>query len=79
METITPASRAQRIVRTERCVECRGVATTTLDFDVFGQLEQLAVCAGCLPLVERKVAEDLEATGKVGVRNTFGYGGSGRD
>lgn len=56
-----------------------GAANTTLDFDFFGQLEQLAVCAGCLPNVERKVAEDLGAMGKVGVRNTFGYGGSGRD
>lgn len=56
------------------CVECGSKAITTLDFDVFGQLEQLPVCLGCLATVKRKVMEDLARTGRSSVIGLNGWG-----
>jgi hypothetical protein len=59
------------------CVSCSKPATMTLDFDIFGQLEQLPVCAECLSKVRDRVAADLRAAGR-DPSFTFGINGWGR-
>lgn len=60
-----------------QCVSCSQPSTMTLDFDIFGQLEQLPVCAKCLPQVKERVAVDLRAAGR-DPSLTFGINGWGR-
>ncbi len=59
------------------CVSCSKRASMTLGFDIFGQLEQLPVCAECLSKVKDRVATDLRDTGR-DPSLTFGTNGWGR-
>lgn len=71
-------TKAERIIEGgAQCVGCSKPATVTLDFDVFGQLEQLPVCSECLSKVRDCVAADLRATGR-DPSLTFGTNGWGR-
>ncbi len=48
----------------------------TLDFDVFGQLEQIALCENHIEAAKNRIREDLSAIGRHAV--SFGLNGRGR-
>ena len=45
------------------CVDCGDSATKTIDFDIFGFLEQLPVCCECFGAVHLKVEDNLLISG----------------
>jgi len=52
-----------------------GAATTTVDFDVLGELEMVPTCEGHRAVIEKRVLEDLTRQGRL---VSFGVNGRGR-
>lgn len=76
----TAGASARNIIEVckEPCVGCKGKADKTLDFDVRGDISQLAVCVGCVDAVKQKVIVDLVKIGQIDTEGTFGFNGHGR-
>ena len=65
------------IAASAQCVECGKSATHTIDYDVLGQLDFVAVCKNCLSTVRDAIAADLTKSGRDPYL-TLGINGWGR-
>lgn len=71
---------ARWIVENEPCVGCGGVPSRTVDFDVLGEADQLAVCGSCASSVADQIRDQLRSNGvgEENVAGTIGSNGHGR-